>query len=109
MTEEARKAIESKCRRRVLENLNEVGKHIGPRTRMKQIITGPGGLVEGLRSMGDKETSGWNDLYLAGLLHLSVEATIVESYECRQLFEPAEIEKMTRELRESGYEPKPPK
>ena len=56
--------------------------------------------------MTKDETSGWNDLYLSGLLGCSVEATIVESLEFRQLFDSEEIERMQRELRESGYEPK---
>lgn len=107
MTEEERKKIEARCQRRVMENLIKVGKKIGPRTRMVQIIS-QHGVVEGLRSMTKDETSGWNDLYLNGLLGYSVEATVVESLEFRLLFESAEILKMERELRDSGYEPKVP-
>ena len=100
--------LEAQCNRRVLENLEEIGKRIGPRTRMKQVIV-ERGVVRGLRSMKNEFTSGWNDLYLVGLLHLSVEATIVESEQFRTLFEPAEIARMEQELRDSGYEPNAPK
>ncbi|HET6276015.1 MAG TPA: hypothetical protein VFE16_08825 [Candidatus Cybelea sp.] len=105
MTSDERRDLEAKCQRRVMENLTTIGKQIGPRTRMMQIISSLG-VVDGLRSMRNEETSGWNDLYLAGLLGYSVEATIVESLAFRQLFEPEEIRKMESELRDSGYKPR---
>lgn len=74
---------------------------------MMQIIV-ERGVVEGLRTMTHEETSGWNDLYHAGLLGLSVEATIVESAEFRELFTANEIAKMESDLRECGYPPKTP-
>jgi hypothetical protein len=107
MTEEQRVELEAKCQRRVVENLHKIGLKIGPRTRMLQIIL-ENGVVAGLRGMRNEDTSGWNDLYVSGLLGLSVEATIVESASFRKLFELQEIGKMEEELRASGYEPKPP-
>lgn len=107
MTDDERIKLESRCQRKVMERLIEVGKQIGPRTRMMQVIA-ERGVVAGLRTMTHEETSGWNDLYLAGLLAYSVEATVVESVEFRQLFHHDEISKMEAELQESGYEPKPP-
>ena len=79
------KTLEAKCMRQVLDNLGKVGSQIGQRTRMKQLIA-EHGIVATIRSLTDKETSGWNDLYLAGLLGLSAEATVVESAEFRRLF-----------------------
>ena len=99
--------IEAKCQRAVLKNLDEIGRQIGPRVRMKQIIV-ERGVVSGLRNMRVDETSGWNDLFLAGLLGKSVEATILESVEFRQLFKPDELQQMDDELRASGYIPRSP-
>lgn len=107
MNEERRKALEARCQRKVMERLIAVSKQIGPRTRMMQIVS-ERGVVAGLRSMKNDDTSGWNDLYLGGLLGYSVEATVVESLEFRTLFEPDEIARMEAELREADYEPKRP-
>lgn len=98
-------SLEKKCRRKVMQNLLTIGRKIGPRTRMIQIILDRG-VVEGLRCMQDQQTSGWNDLYAHDLLGLSVEATVVESSEFRSLFEPDEIAKMEADLRKCGYQPK---
>jgi hypothetical protein len=107
LSPEERKMLETKCRRRVIENLHEAGRKIGPRTRMIDVIVNRG-VVDGLRSMKNEETSGWNALYAGDCIHLSVEATIVESLEFRRLFTAGEIEQMERDLREVEYEPKPP-
>lgn len=101
------KALETRCTRSVLENLAKVGRKIGQRTRMKQLIA-EHGIVDTVRSLADKETSGWNDLYLAGLIGLSAEATIVEFTDFRSLFTEREITAMEAELRAVDYEPKPP-
>lgn len=37
MTDDERRALEAKCSRRAIENLNIAAKQIGPRTRMIQI------------------------------------------------------------------------
>jgi hypothetical protein len=107
LTPDERKALEAKCQRKVMERLIAVGKQIGPRTRMMQVIA-ERGVVDGLRTMTHEETSGWNDLYLSGLLGYSVEATIVESLEFRRLFDAEEVTKMEADLRASGYDPKTP-
>lgn len=107
MTDEERRLIEVRCQRAVMENLISVGKQIGPRVRMMQIIADRG-VVQGLREMTHEETSGWNDLYLAGLLGYSVEATVVESNDFRRLFEVDEIAKMEADLLAAGYTPKAP-
>lgn len=107
MTEDEQRVVEARCQRAVMENLIAVGKQIGPRTRMMQIIANRG-VVQGLREMTHEETSGWNDLYFAGLLGYSVEATVVESIEFRKLFKPNEIQKMEADLLAAGYTPKAP-
>ena len=104
MTDDKKKVLEARCQRQIIENLRKVGKEIGPRTRMIQIIA-EHGVVEGLRSLKNEETSGWNDLYLAGLLGYSAEATVVQSSDFRQLFETDELLKMEVDLRASGYKP----
>jgi predicted transcriptional regulator len=107
MTDEERSRIMAKCQRKVMENLIAASKRIGTRSRMIQLVTDLG-VVEAVRAMANKETSGWNDLYLAGLLEYSVEGTIVESVEFRRLFEEGELEMMESDLRNSGYAPRPP-
>ncbi len=47
MKAEQRANLEAQCQRRVMENLHKIGRKIGPRTRMVQIIT-ERGVVEGL-------------------------------------------------------------
>ena len=106
-TSSERTCIERQLQKRAVENLLEAGKHIGPRSRMLQLIAEKG-VVEALRGMKAESTTGYTDLYTSGLLGLSVEATIVESKEFRRLFRPDEIEQMERELREYAYDPKPP-
>jgi hypothetical protein len=75
---------------------------------MEQMISSVG-IVEALRSLAKKETAGWTDLYMNGLMGYSAEATIVESIEFRALFTDDEIAAMEAELREMRYEPKNPR
>lgn len=102
-----RALLEAQCQRRVIANLIKIGRQIGPRTRMVQLVA-ERGVVDAVLSLTKEETSGWNDLYLAGLLSLSLEATIVESIAFRRLFTQAELGTMELELRDSGYDPRPP-
>ena len=107
LSPDARAVLEARCRRAVVSNLVEIGKQIGPRHRMLQMVS-EYGVVETLRRLPDEWTSGWTDLYNAHLLGLSAEATIVESTDFRRLFNREDILRMESDLRDAGYNPKSP-
>ncbi|WP_288586581.1 hypothetical protein [uncultured Methylobacterium sp.] len=55
-----------------------------------------------------KVSVGYAALYEKGRLDLTVEAMVVESLEWRDLFEPEELARAERRLREYHYTPKAP-
>ena len=104
---EARKEIERKCYRDVLDNLKQAEKQIGRRSRLRQMIQ-EYGVVATWRQLAPRESTGWTELYEAGLLKYSMEATIVEKLAFRTLFTIDEITRMESELRVYDYAPRAP-
>ena len=76
---------------------------------MIQVLSAHEGIVDAWRALRSETTSGFADLWLCGLLARSVDATIVESAEFRQLFTTVWVAEMEASLRALGYEPKVPR
>jgi hypothetical protein len=51
-------------------------------------------------------SSGYTELHLRGRLDLTVEAMVVETTKWHQLFEPEELERARKRLRDYHYKPK---
>lgn len=84
-------------------NLREIAKVIGPRTRFTPMLN-QYGATETWRRLKRGPTTGFVELWEVGRLDLSLEALVVGHPKYYVLFREEEIKEMRDELAQYGYE-----